>query len=126
MSELGFIAEQRGELAIARTHHLQSLASATKLGDPEAVAQALTGLAGVQALGGKPDRAAQLLGAADAACRPDGASLAPDGNPDAERITATTRQALGEAAFAAEFQNGRRLRPEQAASLLRRPAVLFP
>ena len=29
-----------------------------------------------------------------------------------------TRQALGETAFAAEFQNGRRLRPEQALSLL--------
>jgi hypothetical protein len=32
-----------------------------------------------------------------------------------DRITAMTRQALGEAAFAAEFQNGRRLTPEQAA-----------
>jgi len=126
LCELGFIAEQRGESAIARSRHLQSLASATKLGDPEAVAQALTGLAGVQALGGKPDRAAQLLGAADTACRPDGASLPPDDNPDAERITAATRQALGEAAFAAEFQNGRRLRPEQAASLLWRPSGSLP
>jgi predicted ATPase/DNA-binding SARP family transcriptional activator len=118
LSELGFIAEQRGELAIARSRHLQSLASATKLGDPQAVAQALTGLAGVRALGGQPDRAAQLLGAADTACRLPGGSMPPDGGPDAERITTVTRQALGEAAFDAGFQHGRRLRPEQAASLL--------
>jgi predicted ATPase/DNA-binding SARP family transcriptional activator len=117
LSELGFIAEQRGRPAIARARHLQSLASATKLGDQEAVAQALTGLAAVQALGGRPDRAAQLLGAAATASRPDGASLPPGTNPDAERTTAAIRQALGEAAFAAEFQTGRRLRPEQAASL---------
>jgi predicted ATPase/DNA-binding SARP family transcriptional activator len=117
LSELGFIAEQRGELAMARSRHLQSLASATKLGDPQAVAQALTGLAGVRALGGRPDRAAQLLGAADTACRPAGAGMPPDGGPDAERITAVARQALGEAAFDAGFQYGRRLRPEQAASL---------
>jgi predicted ATPase/DNA-binding SARP family transcriptional activator len=126
LCELGFIAAERGESAIARSRHLQSLASATKLGDPEAVAQALTGLAGVQALGGKLDRAAQLLGAADTACRPDGAGLPPGDNPDAERITAAIRQALGEAAFAAEFQNGRRLRPEQAASLLWRPSGSVP
>jgi predicted ATPase/DNA-binding SARP family transcriptional activator len=126
LSELGFIAEQRGKPATARSCHLQSLASATKLGDPEAVAQALTGLAAVQALGGKPDRAAQLLGAAATACRPDGASLPPGTNPDIERITAAARQALGETAFAAEFQNGRRLRPEQAASLLWRPGVSLP
>jgi hypothetical protein len=118
LSELGFIAEQRGELAIARSRHLQSLASATKLGDPQAVAQALTGLAGVWAFGGQPDRAAQLLGAADMACPPGGASMGPDSGPDAGRITTVTRQALGEAAFDAGFQHGRRLSPKQAASLL--------
>ena len=37
---------------------------------------------------------------------------------DVKRITAVTQQALGEAAFAAEFGNGRRLKPAQAFSLL--------
>ena len=119
LSELGFIAEQRGEPAIARSWHIQCLTAARKLGDPQAVAQALTGLAGAQALGGQPDRAAQLLGAADAAWDPAGASAPPGDGADVTRITAATREALGEAAFAAEFQNGRRLRPEQASSLLR-------
>src|SRR5262249_47105059 len=120
LSELGFIAEQRGEPTIARSWHIQCLTAAQKLGDPQAVAQALTGLAGAQALGGQPDRAAQLLGAADAAWRPAGASLPPSDSADGNRITAVTRQALGEAAFAAKFQSGRRLRPEQASSLLQR------
>jgi hypothetical protein len=49
--------------------------------------------------------------------RSAGASLPPSDNPDVKRITTMTRQALGEAAFDVEFQNGRRLRPEQAATL---------
>jgi len=117
-SELGFIAEQRGDPAAARSLHLQCLTAARKLGDPRAVAQALTGLAGAQALGGRPEQAAQLLGAADTAWRSAGASLLPSGSADVNRITAVARQALGDAAFAAEFQNGRWLRPEQASSLL--------
>jgi tetratricopeptide (TPR) repeat protein len=110
-SELGFIAELRGDPAVARSWHIQCLTAAQELGDPQAVAQALTGLAGARALGGQPGRAARLLGAADA--------VFTDASADATRITAMTRQALGEAAFAAEFERGRQLNPEQAASLLR-------
>jgi predicted ATPase/DNA-binding SARP family transcriptional activator len=119
LSELGFIAEQRGDPAAARSLHLESLAAARKLGDPLATAQALTGLAGARALGGQPHRAAQLLGAADTAWRSASASRPPRDNADIDRITAMTRQALGEAAFTAGFHNGRRLSPEQAISLLR-------
>jgi predicted ATPase/DNA-binding SARP family transcriptional activator len=122
LSELGFIAEHRGDPAAARSWHMQSLTAAQALGDPQAVAQALTGLAGVHAIGGQPDRAARLLGAADATWQPPDASHPPgasaDVSADAARVTAVTRQALGEAAFAAEFERGRRLRPQQASSLL--------
>jgi predicted ATPase/DNA-binding SARP family transcriptional activator len=127
LSELGFIAEQSGDPAAARSLHLESLTAARKLGDPRAVAQALTGLAGAQTLGGRHDRAAQLLGAADTAWRSAGTSPPPGDNADINRITTMTRRALGEAAFTAGFQNGRRLRPEQAASLLRhRPGCTAP
>jgi len=117
LSELGFIDERRGEPAIARSYHLRSLAAATKLGDPQAVAQALTGLAGVQALGGQAGRAAQLLGAADSARRSAGARRSSGDSPDAQRITTLARQVLGNAVFDSEFEKGRRLRPEEAASL---------
>jgi predicted ATPase/DNA-binding SARP family transcriptional activator len=122
LSELGFIAEHRGDPAAARSWHIQSLTAAQALGDPQAVAQALTGLAGAHAIVGQPDRAARLLGAADAAWQPPGASHPPgasaDVSADVARVTAVTRQALGEAAFAAELERGRRLRPQQASSLL--------
>jgi predicted ATPase/DNA-binding SARP family transcriptional activator len=118
-SELGFIAEQRGDPAAAGAWHLESLNTAQELGDQQAVAQALTGLAGAQALVGQHDRAARMLGAADTARRSAGASRPAGDSADVNRITAVTRHALGEAAFAAEFENGRRLKPEQAASLLR-------
>jgi predicted ATPase/DNA-binding SARP family transcriptional activator len=114
LSELGFIAEQRGDPAVARSWHAQCLTAAQKLGDQQIVAQALTGLAGAQALDGQPGRAARLLGAADTAVRPAAAGSSHRDNADVTRITAMTRQALGEAAFAAEFRSGRRLRPEQA------------
>ncbi|MBO0815654.1 MAG: AfsR/SARP family transcriptional regulator, partial [Actinobacteria bacterium] len=126
LSELGFIAEQRGDPAAAGSWHLQSLTTAQKLGDPQAVAQALTGLAGAQALGGQPDRAARLLGAADTAWRSAGAGPPSGESTDIDRVTAMTRRALGEATFAAEFQNGRRLKPEQASSLLRHGAMPHP
>jgi predicted ATPase len=126
LAELGFVAEYRGEPDVARSYHLRSLASAAKLGDPEAVAQALIGLAGAHALGGGQELAAQLLGAADTAARGGGASLPPGDGPDAARVTAVTRQALGEAAFAAEFARGQRLGPEQAAALLRAAPVPSP
>jgi hypothetical protein len=122
LSELGFIAEHRGDPAAARSWHMQSLTAAQALGDPQAVAQALTGLAGAHAIGGQPDRAARLLGAADATWQPPDASHPPgasaDVSADVARVTAVTRQALGEATFAAELERGRRLRPQQASSLL--------
>jgi ATP/maltotriose-dependent transcriptional regulator MalT len=122
LSELGFIAEHRGDPAAARSWHIQSLTAAQALGDPQAVAQALTGLAGAHAIVGQPERAARLLGAADAAWQPPGASHPPgasaDVSADVARVTAVTRQALGEATFAAELERGRRLRPQQASSLL--------
>ena len=118
LSELGFIAEQRGDPATARRLHLECLTAARKLGDPRAMAQALTGLAGAQALAGQPDRAAQLLGVADTVRRPPGAGMPPDETGDVYRITAAIRRALDEATFAAEFQKGRQLNPEQAEPLL--------
>jgi predicted ATPase/DNA-binding SARP family transcriptional activator len=119
LSELGFIAEQRGDPVAARSCHLRSLTFATELGDPQAVAQALTGLAGARALGGQPALAARLLGAADTAWRSAGGGLTPSESPDARRITTMTRQALEEGAFEVEFRNGRRLDVRQAATLLR-------
>jgi predicted ATPase/DNA-binding SARP family transcriptional activator len=118
LSELGFIAEQRGDPVTASAWHLECLSVARKLGDPRATAQALCGLAGALAIAGQYDRSAQLLGAADAARRPAGAGVPPGETGDVYRITAAARRALGEVTFAAAFEKGRQLEPERAPSLL--------
>ncbi|ONI80841.1 AfsR family transcriptional regulator [Saccharothrix sp. ALI-22-I] len=106
-AELGFIAEQRGDVDTARALHVEGLQAARKAADPRAVALALEGLAGVKAVLGHHDRAARLLGAATVLREQVGAPLPSGERGDVERITATSRAALGADAFAVEFERGR-------------------
>jgi predicted ATPase len=96
LAELGFVAEQRGDLAAALGTHLDGLDAARRIGDPRAVALALEGLAGAQAAHA-PDRAAELLGAAAALRAGVGAPLPPAERGDVDRIGARLRDALGSA-----------------------------
>jgi hypothetical protein len=105
-SELGFIAEHRGDAAEARKLHLDGFALAREGGDPRAIALALEGLAGAHALAGDPVHAARLLGAASAARDSVGRPLPEAERGDVDRITTTVRTALGEETFAAEFTRG--------------------
>ncbi len=118
LAELGFVAEQRGNAAAAKTLHLDAFAASRKLGDPRAMALALEGLAGARALAGHHGQAAQLLGTADAARRSAGAPLPPAEQGDVVRITATVRTALGEEAFASEFAAGAKQDPHDALDLI--------
>lgn len=90
LAELGFVAEQRGDLATALRTHLDGLAAAQRVGDPRAIAPALEGLAGAHA-GVDPERAAELLGAAGALRGPVGAPLPPAERGYVERIGARPR-----------------------------------
>ncbi|MBO2459078.1 BTAD domain-containing putative transcriptional regulator [Actinomadura violacea] len=107
LSELGFAAEQRGDVGAAEKLHRDALASARAIGDPRAEALALEGLAGAFA-GRDAERAARLLGAAAALRASVGAPLPPAERGDVDRITAAVREALGDEAFAAGFEDGRR------------------
>ncbi|WP_409179546.1 BTAD domain-containing putative transcriptional regulator [Amycolatopsis sp. VS8301801F10] len=104
-AELGFVAELRGDLVQAKRYHRQGLEYARELDEPRAVALSLEGLAGTA----DPETAALLLGAADAARRSVGAPLPPAERGDVDRITEAARAALGDSAFAAEFQRGAQL-----------------
>ncbi|MFI7639621.1 BTAD domain-containing putative transcriptional regulator [Nonomuraea sp. NPDC049400] len=108
LAELGFAAEQRGDPAAAMKLHLDSLASAREIGDPRAVALAFEGLAGALTAGDAP-RAAQVLGAATALRESLGAPLPRAERGDVDRIAAALRETLGNEAFTAEFQHGKRL-----------------
>ncbi|WP_207935837.1 tetratricopeptide repeat protein [Actinomadura sp. KC216] len=100
LSELGFIAELRGDRAAARSLHLDGLAAATEAGDPRAIALAKEGLAGVAAAEGSHEEAAALLDEAAALRQSVGAPLPPAERGDVDRITAAVRAEQGERASA--------------------------
>lgn len=118
LTELGFIAEQRGDAETAQHLHTESFTAARRTGDLRALALALEGLAGALAAGGRPGRAALLLGTASAAREAAGAPLPAAERGDVERIEAAVRPVLGEEGYAAEFRRGRLLQPDEAVGCL--------
>ena len=81
-SQLGYIAEQRGDYATARTLHNRGLHLARKIGDQRAVALALEGLAGATE---NPGRARELLTEATALRQQLGVPLPPAERFDVDR-----------------------------------------
>ncbi|WP_067461155.1 BTAD domain-containing putative transcriptional regulator [Actinomadura macra] len=93
LAELGFIAELRGDAAAALALHAEGLAAARATGNPRAVALALEGTAGAQALAGRIEEAARSLDAASARRASAGAPLPSAERGDVDRITARIVQA---------------------------------
>jgi tetratricopeptide (TPR) repeat protein len=118
LTELGFLAERRGQAADAKRLHLRAFRTSRTLGGPRGLAMALEGLAGAVGLAGEHEPSAQLLGAADSARRAASVPAAPSEQADIDRIAAAGRAALGEDAFVAAYQDGSALTPEDATALL--------
>lgn len=113
LAELGFVAEQRGDAAEALACHIAGFERASELGNQRSAALALEGLAGAQMVAGRPVRAARLLGTAAALReRAEAPAPAPE-RPDIERITEAVRDQLGAETFAAKFNAGRALQPQE-------------
>ncbi|WP_304454088.1 BTAD domain-containing putative transcriptional regulator [Nocardiopsis sp. YSL2] len=106
LAELGMCAEARGDATGARKLHEQGLECARLARDPRAVAMALEGLAGADALVGEGVRAARLLGAAARAREETGAPLPAAERFDVDRITTAVRGLLGDAALEHEWSHG--------------------
>jgi hypothetical protein len=114
LTELGFLAEQRGDGAEARRLHLEGFATARARGERRMVALALEGLAGAVGSAGQHRAAARLLGVADTIRRSVSVPAAPSERAEIDRIAATARLALGEPGFTAAFEHGATLSPEDA------------
>jgi predicted ATPase/DNA-binding SARP family transcriptional activator len=114
LTELGFLAEQRGRAGEAARLHCRALEAARTLGQPRAVALALEGLAGAAGLSGDYALSARLLGASGSARHGASTPPAPSEQAEIDRITAAARAALGDAAFAAACQQGAAQTPEDA------------
>ncbi|GAB2491513.1 AfsR/SARP family transcriptional regulator [Nocardiopsis aegyptia] len=106
LAELGMCAEARGDAAAARELHAEGLEFARLARDPRAVAMALEGLAGADALDGEGVRAARLLGAAARAREEAGAPMPAAERFDVDRITAAVRGLLGDAGLEREWAHG--------------------
>ncbi|GAA3078690.1 putative ATPase/DNA-binding SARP family transcriptional activator [Kribbella aluminosa] len=88
-NQLGFIAEQRGDLETARTLHERGLELARQVGDDRAIALALEGLAGATE---DPGRALSLLADAETLRQQVGVPLPPAERFDVERTISRARR----------------------------------
>ena len=114
---LGLVAFAQGNADAARAYFEQSLALYETLGERGSLAACLDGLAGVHAVNGEAERAAQLLGAAEALRAAIGEPVQPTDRIDYERFVAAARSRLDEASFTAAWSAGARLTPEEAIAL---------
>jgi ATP/maltotriose-dependent transcriptional regulator MalT len=95
-STRGLIEAADGNFALARELHAEALRIALETRDSPVIGLTLVGVADLALREGDPERAAFLLGAADAV------RGAPDHSvPDDERVTREARAALGDAGFEA-------------------------
>ncbi len=113
---MGIGAVGRGDAGRAARVFEETLRLLRQLKDKIGTFYSLIGAAGVAVLRDRPARAARLFGAADALRKAIGHPIQPlkQLNYDYEDFLATTRGALGEAAFEAAFSEGQAMSPEQA------------
>ncbi|CAM4353826.1 BTAD domain-containing putative transcriptional regulator [Nocardia ninae] len=121
--ELGYLLEQHGDPSAALAMHLMALDGAQRIEAPRDTTFALAALGSAAAALGEFDTAAQLLGAAHTVREDNGIPVLPAERPDIDRPTATTRAALGEAAFDTAFAVGSALTVQAARALAAKAAV---
>jgi predicted ATPase len=118
LTEVGraLVAEDR--IAEAVVHHRRALRTATDLGQPNAIADALEGMAEASAAAGDDRHAAELFGSA-AVVR--GRMSAPKRSVRTvralETVTARLRHSLGEPEYARAFARGQRLAPTEVVAM---------
>jgi hypothetical protein len=110
----GHLARDAGDVVRARAFYQESLLLRRDIGHQIALAQSLEDFAVLAGRERQAQRAIRLLGAAGAFCETLGARPPVSVAEDYERTVAEGRAALGEAAFAAAWAEGRALPLEQA------------
>src|SRR5262249_49463239 len=101
---LGYLAGAEGDLDAARDWHTRALAASRAAGDAPVIAEALSGLADLALREGRPDRAAELLGASVAIRGTQDRSV-----PDDRRVAAAAGDALGPATYGEACRRGQRV-----------------
>lgn len=116
---LGFVEAAVGRTAAARERFAEALAAVPAVPDPGVLAGLVELLAETELAEGRPARAAQLLGTADAVRGPDSGAA----GPDADRVAEAVRHRLPEQEYAAAYHRGSNTRREATITLLREAAA---
>ena len=106
LQNLGFVALERGDLVRARLMFEESRELSEAVGWQEGVNYALEGLAAVLAGEGRPEEAAEALGAAERLRRETGVSLEPFERRLNGDTASAVRAALGDEAYASARERG--------------------
>jgi tetratricopeptide (TPR) repeat protein len=117
LAGLGMVLLRQGDLKGARARLAESLQARLKAGERRGVALAFTSFAQLAQTEQQPERAAQLMAAADAIRTAIGAPIQPRARRSWEQLVEEVRAALGETAFDKAWESGSRLTLEQAANL---------
>jgi predicted ATPase/uncharacterized protein HemY len=113
LANIGKVALRDGDHARARALLEESLVMRTELGDRVGIAKCLIGLAEAERIQNRPERGAELLGAADALLESVGAQLNPADRAEYERCLGNLHEQLSVEAFAAAWKDGQAMTPEQ-------------
>ena len=107
LHSLGSVALRQGDFRAAEARFSEALALFQQAGDGWGQALCIEGLAEVSAASGQYARAIELFSAADGWRQANGAPVPPNDRGDYDRALATSRAAVGEAAFVSAWAVGR-------------------
>ncbi len=110
----GHAVRLQGDLERAAGLYRESLALFKETGDKFVATECIEGLALIASAQGNHERAARLFGVDKAARETFGITMPLQERGDHERLGATIREGLGDAAFAAAWAEGRAMTLEQA------------
>ena len=111
---LSMVERQLGNLATAETLARETLEIEQRTGDRFTMPFAFRGLAAIAAERGETDRAATLVGAAEAIMEAQHVAWPPDERPHYERLLAVLPETMGTAEFARARARGRSMATEDA------------
>ena len=108
------IAIREGDYPRAKEWYTECLLFDQQIGLPRQLVECLIGFAGIASAGKRFERAAQLLGAAEAEAEARRIHLENIDRIELQRLTAALREELGDARFEAHASQGRAMTMEQA------------
>jgi hypothetical protein len=116
LHNLGYVELAKGDTQHSAERFGEAIVQFRRLGDRRGIAESVAGLGAVAAVEGRPETAARLFGAAEAALESFGSQLWPSNRGEYERSVAMVRNALEPPEFESAWRAGRRLSLDQAAA----------